>query len=94
MKKTAVMLCLVCLMLSFIAPAGAYYEEYKQNIKDGIGSIVKSPQPMAESLKEEFNKSEFKPFGIIGGFLKGSYYMGKEIGWGIFRILTFNLGVE
>ena len=94
MKKISVMLCVLFLMLSVTTPARAYYEEYKQNIKDGIGSIVKSPQPMAESLKEEFNKAEFKPFGIIGGFLKGSYYMGKEIGTGILRILTFNLGVE
>ena len=85
---------MVWLMLSLTAPAQAYYEEYKQNIKDGIGAIVKSPQPMAESLKEEFNKAEFKPFGIIGGFLKGGYYMGKEIGTGVLRILTFNLGVE
>ena len=94
MKKILTMLCVLFLMFSLTVPGFAYYEEYKQNIKDGIGTIAKSPQPMIESLKEEYDKSGFKPFGFLGGFLKGSFYMGKEMGLGIFRILTFNLGVE
>ena len=94
MKKISTILCALILALSLAAPGYCYYEEYKQNIKDGIGTIVKSPQPMVDALKEEITNSEFKPFGLVGGILKGSYFMGKEIGQGLFRILTFNLWVE
>ena len=86
------------MVLSFlgvaVTPGFAYYDEYKQNIKDGIEGFVKSPKPLVEAVKEEYKESEFKPFGVFGGVVKGGFYSLKEMGWSLIRIVTFNVGVD
>ena len=94
MKKIISAIFALALMMAVAVPGQAYYDQYKQNIKDGIGTFVNSPRPMVDSLKEEYKTSKFKPFGVFGGFLKGGYYMLKDMGVGLFRVVTFNVGVE
>ena len=44
-------------------------------IKGGVEKIVKSPIEVPNHLKTEYNATEFKPFGFLGGLVKGSAYM-------------------
>ena len=55
-----------------------YAHGYKELQSAGT-KIIKSPVHVPEDLKEEYKKSKFKPFGIIGGGLKGLFYMGKDV---------------
>jgi len=91
MKK---MITVVCMALCFlvISNAGdAHYDEYKANIKEGIGIMVKSPQPLIDAVKDEYNVAKFKPFGVVGGFFKGGFYSLKEFSTGLLRVVTFNM---
>jgi len=66
-------------------------DDYKTNLKEGFDIILNSPKPMIDSIKEEYNAAEFKPFGVFGGFFKGSFYTLKEFTYGTYRVLTFNV---
>jgi hypothetical protein len=83
-----------CLFVMSGLGHASYYEDYKTNIKDGITTMVKSPLPLIDSVKDEYNASKFKPFGIVGGFLKGGLYSLKEFSVGLLRALTFNVGED
>jgi len=69
----------------------AEYGEYKAKLKESFDIIAKSPKPLIDSVKEEYNAAEFKPFGVFGGFLKGSFYTLKEFSRGVYHVLTFNV---
>ena len=81
----------ICLLVVF-APGHANADDYETNLKEGFDIILKSPKPLIDSVKEEYNASKFKPFGIFGGFFKGSFYTLKEFSYGVYRVLTFNVG--
>ena len=90
MKKVTTILCAGLLSAVFATSGLAHYEDYKNNIKEGLVTMVKSPKPVYDSIKEETTAAKFKPFGVVGGMLKGTYLVIKELATGLGRILTFN----
>jgi hypothetical protein len=58
-------------------------------LKTGLTDIVKSPLEIVDHTKAEYNNSTFKPFGVFGGLLKGTFYMGKKIVGGVVDVVTF-----
>ena len=94
MKKVIALVCMGFCLFVTANLSHAYYEEYKTNIKDGITTMVKSPLPLINSVKDEYNAAEFKPFGVVGGFFKGGLYSLKEFSTGLLRVLTFNVGED
>jgi len=87
---------ITCTLLGFcflaVSVAGhADYEPYKTKLKEGFDTIVTSPQPLIDSIKEEYHAAEFKPLGVFGGIIKGSFYAIKQFSHGVYRVLTFNV---
>jgi len=91
MKKMIVALFTGLFILCVFSSSQAQEYGYKAKIKEGLMIMAKSPQPLIESVKDEYNSAKFKPFGIFGGFLKGTFYSAKEFSTGLLRILTFNM---
>ena len=54
----------------------------------GNASAEKS---LMDYVKEEYDVAEFKPFGVFGGILKGSFYELKDLSHETYRFLTFNI---
>jgi len=67
------------------------YAGYKAKINEGLSIIAKSPKSLIDSVKEEYNAAEFKPFGVFGGILKGSFYSIGEFSRGVYHVITFNV---
>ena len=84
-------MCAGACVFAMAASCFADYSPYKERIKEGIDMMAMSPKPLLDSVKEEYNAAEFKPFGVIGGFLKGLPYSIKELSVGLYRVLTFNV---
>ena len=80
----------ICL-LAVAVPGYAEYDDYKTKLKEGFDTIITSPKPLIDAVKEEYNVAEFKPFGVFGGILKGSFYAIGQFSRGVYRVLTFNV---
>ena len=91
MKKIIVSIFAGFCFLIVAVPGHADADDYKTKLKDGFDIIIKSPLPLIDSVKEEYHSAEFKPFGVFGGLLKGSFYMLKEFSHGVYRVVTFNV---
>ena len=87
---------IVCALVGFCflissAPGYADYDDYKTKLKEGFDTMITSPKPLIDSVKEEYNDAEFKPFGVFGGFFKGSFYAIGQFSRGLYHVLTFNV---
>ena len=60
-------------------------------IKDNVVDMVKAPLEMRHYVVDEVQAAEFKPFGLMGGVLKGTFYTVKKLGTGIVHIVTLPL---
>ena len=98
MKKLMVCAFFGICLLVVAAPSGYAdgldyddYGDYKTKLKEGFDEIITSPKPLIDSVKEEYDVAEFKPFGVFGGFIKGSFYAVGQLTRGVYRVLTFNV---
>lgn len=91
MRKIILLLSAVLLLSLPVAISEAHYEGYKSNIKEGITDIATFPKEMVDSVKDEVTEAKFKPFGLVGGVLKGTYNSLKQLGRGVLRVVTFNM---
>ena len=90
MKKfvSLVVVCVVAVVV--VSPALAWNVD---KFKAGTNRIIQSPRQIKDNVKEEYQAAQFKPFGIIGGTMKGLFYCGKEMGAGLLTVLTFNTDI-
>ncbi len=78
------MVCAV--VVAFSTPVGATPME---KLKKGFTDIIKSPLEIVDHTKAEAKEAKFVPFGVIGGLLKGTFYMGKKVVGGVIDVVTF-----
>ena len=91
MKKIIVSVFAGMCFLAISVPGYADSLDYETKLKEGFGTMAQSPMSLVDSVKEEYNASKFKPFGVFGGLLKGSFYTLKEFSTGVYQVLTFNV---
>ena len=91
MKKsfTFFLAAVMCVMF-----ASASYAAGMEKLKSGASELVKSPLQLKDSIVNEYNASKFKPFGVVGGGLKGLFYTGKEAVKGLVDIVTFPVDLK
>jgi hypothetical protein len=85
MKKLITVAVVCAVVAAFSTPVYAGVDK----LKTGLTDIVRSPLEVVDHTKAEYNSSTFKPFGFVGGMLKGTFYMGKKIVGGVFDVVTF-----
>ena len=45
----------------------------------GVKTVILSPLEVSDNIKAETKDAKFLPFALVGGFLKGGFYMAKKI---------------
>ncbi len=65
---------------SFAGPVGKF--------QGGLKDVMLSPLEVSDNVKTETTNAKFLPFALAGGFLKGSFYMVKQIVTGTLEIAT------
>ncbi len=85
MKKLMVVAVVFAVVAMFSTPVYAGVDK----LKSGLTDIVRSPLEIVDHTKAEFKDSTFKPFGLMGGLLKGTFYMGKKLVGGVIDVVTF-----
>lgn len=75
MKRT-VSILIVLGVLSLSVPGFAGTSE---RFRGGFRRVMTSPFQVSDNVRTEGNNAKFLPFGLTGGFLKGCFYMVKEI---------------
>ena len=74
MKKLIAVAVVFVVVAVFSAPVYAGVDK----IKSGLTDIVKSPMEIVDHTKAEYNSATFKPFGVVGGLLKGTFDKNKK----------------
>jgi len=59
-----------------------------KEVNKGLKTILTSPSELTDNIKSEVNSTDFIPIGLVGGALKGTFYMGKQMVDGVWRILV------
>ena len=76
-------------LMIFVMFASSGYAAGTDKLKEGADRLFKSPIQLKESLISEYNAAKFKPFGVVGGAIKGLFNTGKEAVIGLLEIVTF-----
>ena len=69
------------------------YADTTQKFQGGIRDVVMAPLQISDNMRCESANAKFLPFALAGGFLKGSFYMAKQIVTGTVKVLTSPLGM-
>ena len=91
MKK---FLSLLIIAMFVMAMAASVYADAGEKLKGGAEKFFKSPLQVKDHVEAEYKAADFKPFGVIGGGLKGLFYMGKDMVTGLWDVLTFPIDFE
>ena len=57
-------------------------------IQSGVKDVLLSPLKVSDNVKAETANAKFLPFALVGGLLKGSFYMAKQIINGTLDVVT------
>ena len=83
--KRMLSLLTVCALISCAVPS---YADMVGQFKGGVKDVIMSPLVVTDNIKTETDNAKFLPFALIGGLLKGGFYMGKQIVTGTLHIVT------
>ena len=87
MRKILTVFVLVALAVSFTTSFA--YADAGEKLKAGLEKVVMSPKNLPDSIQEEYDVAEFKPWGLFGGLAKGTFYFGYDLVTGLVDIVTF-----
>jgi hypothetical protein len=91
MKKVLSVLIVFMLVMTMAAPV---FADAGEKLKNGAEKFFKSPLQITDNIQSEYEASEFKPFGVFGGFIKGAAHMLIDAGTGLVDVLTFPIDFE
>jgi hypothetical protein len=89
MKRTLIVSVVFAFVLVLATPAfAADLHKPLDKAYHGVEKIVKSPMHLVNDPIDEYKAATFKPFGLIGGLLKGIGYTVVESVYGVMEIVT------
>ena len=88
MKRTLSFLIAVVVLVAFTTPSFAYPKEVEK-LKGGVTAVITSPLEVRDYTMAETKDAKFLPFALVGGMLKGGFYMAKKMAGGVLDIATF-----
>ena len=89
MKRTLSYLTALVVAVAVASPALASYPKPVEKLKGGVEMVVKSPLAVKHDVMAETKDAKFLPFALIGGTLKGGFYMLKDVVHGTISVATF-----
>jgi len=54
----------------------------------GFKDVMMAPLQISNNVKTETTHAKFLPFALVGGLLKGSFYMAKQVVTGTLNMVT------
>lgn len=75
-------------VLALATPSFAYPKPVEK-LKGGLTTVITSPLEIKDNVEAEYTKAKFMPFGLVGGMLKGGFYMAKDMVTGAIDVVTF-----
>ena len=88
MKRALALTVVFAFVLVMATPAFAELPKPLDKAYHGIERIVKSPMHLVNDPVDEYKASTFKPFGLMGGILKGIGYTVVESVYGVMEVVT------
>jgi hypothetical protein len=85
MKKYMVSVLMVLAVVVTNVPC---FADTMSKFQGGVRDVVMSPLQISDNVKTETTNAKFLPFALAGGFLKGSFYMAKQIVTGTLDMVT------
>jgi len=78
----------ILIVLFVTASAVLSFADTASKFKGGIRDVIMSPFQVSDKVKEETTNAKFLPFALVGGLLKGTFYMAKQIVTGTLQVAT------
>ena len=78
----------VLIALAVVALSVPCFADVGSKFNGGFRDVVLSPLVVSDNVKTETTNAKFLPFALVGGFMKGSYYMAKQIITGTYAMIT------
>ncbi|MDP2653865.1 MAG: hypothetical protein Q8Q08_07530 [Candidatus Omnitrophota bacterium] len=88
MKRTMALAVVFAFMIAYASPAFAELPKPVDKAYHGLEKIVKSPKHLLDHPIEEFKVAKFKPFGLLGGIMKGVCYTVVDTVHGAVDVVT------
>ena len=64
------------------------FADTSSKFKGGIKDVFLAPFQVSDNVKTEAANAKFLPFALVGGVLKGSFYMAKQMLTGTVSVVT------
>ena len=90
MKRAIASAMVFAFLFSAATPLFALPESIHK-LKGGMKDVLTAPLEVPKSTVDEVKASHYKPFGFIGGVMKGSAHMLTKAASGVADIITFPL---
>ena len=78
----------VVIALAVVVLSVPCFADPVQKAQSGIKDVIMSPLQVSDSVKAETTNAKFLPFALVGGLLKGTFYMAKQIVTGTLDVVT------
>ena len=88
MKRTVALAMVFAFVLTFTTPVLALSSKPMDKAYHGVEKIVKAPKHLVNDPIDEYKAAKFKPFGLMGGIMKGVGYTVVEAVHGAFEVIT------
>ena len=87
--------CLALAVVVAFSSTAFAYPRAVEKLRDGAKDVITSPLVLRDNVMTETKdvKMHVLPFALVGGLLKGSFYMGKHIVDGTWAMATSPLEI-
>jgi hypothetical protein len=84
MKRIVSMLIALAVVISSVPS----FADPVAKMQGGFKDVLMSPMQISDNVKAETTNAKFLPFALVGGLLKGTFYMAKQIVTGTLDVVT------
>ena len=88
MKRTVALALVFAFVLTYTSPVLAEVSKPIDKAYHGLEKIVKAPMHLVNDPMDEYKAATFKPFGLLGGIMKGTAYTVIDAVHGAFEVVT------
>lgn len=89
MKRISTYFLALAVLVAFTSSSFAYPRTIEK-LRDGAKDVITSPLLVKDNVMNETKdvKTHIVPIAFVGGLLKGSFYMGKQVVDGTYAMVT------
>ncbi len=78
----------ILIALAVISLSMPCFADTASKFQGGVKDVILAPLQISDNVKTETTNARFLPFALAGGFLKGAFYMAKQIVTGTLDVVT------